>query len=521
MGRISMATRDDLVVALAGRYTSSSRKERGRILDEFAAVSGVHRKHAMRLLRVGQPCRRHGPRPGRRLYDDAVREALVVLWEASDRVCGKRLRPLLPILVEAMERHGHLQLAPEVRSGLLAMSAATIDRALQQAREPADGRKRRHAPPSAAIRRSVAVRTFDGWDDPAPGFVEADLVAHSGPTAKGSFVQTLTLTDIATGWTECAPLLVREQKLLTEVLSEVRKQMPFALLGFDTDNDSVFMNDTVKAYCDEAGLIFTRCRPYRKNDQAWVEQKNGAVVRQAVGYRRYEGVEAAATLARLYAALRLFVNYFQPSFKLAGKSRDGAKVKKKYHPPATPYQRLLADTRTSEEARRRATATYATLDPVQLLHTIRAAQQDLVNIADRPTIAETAVASTPTLEQFLCGLRTAWREGEVRPTKQPKPKAPRERRRPDPFASVTAQVREWFEAEPWRTSRELFERLQTEQPGVFPDGQRRTLQRRLKAWRRETARKLVFGAEAGAEPALQSTGSGQADAGLPGQGVVA
>jgi hypothetical protein len=148
-------------------------------------------------------------------------------------------------------------------------------------------------------------------------------VAHSGPTAKGSFVQTLTLTDIATGWTECAPLLVREQKLLTEVLSEVRKRMPFPLLGFDTDNDSVFMNETVKTYCEEAGLVFTPCRPYRKNDQAWVEQKNAAVVRRTVGYRRYEGLEAAAALARLYSALRLFVNFFQPSFKLAGKARDG------------------------------------------------------------------------------------------------------------------------------------------------------------------------------------------------------
>ena len=406
---------------LAGRYALSSRKKRGCILDEFAAVSGLHRKHAMRLLRAGQPGRRHGPRPTRRLYNDAVREALIVLWEASDRVCGKRLRSLLPILVEAMERHGHLQLAPEVRAGLLAMSAATIDRALHQAREPGGGRKRRRAPPSAAIRRSVPVRTFDGWDDPAPGFVEADLVAHSGPTARGSYVQTLTLTDIATGWTECAPLLVREQKLLTEVLSEVRQQMPFALLGFDTDNDSVFMNETVRAYCEETGLVFTRCRPYRKNDQAWVEQKNGAVVRQTVGYRRYEGLEAAAALARLYAALRLFVNFFQPSFKLAQKTRNGAKVKKTYHPPATPYQRLLADTRTGEAVRRRVTAMFATLDPVQLLQTIRAAQQELVAIADRPAITEVAVPAPMTLEQFLAGLRSvAGRRGAPDPPAEAK-----------------------------------------------------------------------------------------------------
>src|SRR5450432_1514916 len=143
MGRISMSTRDELVVALAGRYGSSNRKERGQILDEFAAVSGLHRKHAMRLLRAGVANQRPGPRPARRLYDDAVREALIVIWEASDRICGKRLRPLVPIMLEAMERHGHLQLAPEVRTGLLSMSAATMDRALCDIRGQARGRTRR------------------------------------------------------------------------------------------------------------------------------------------------------------------------------------------------------------------------------------------------------------------------------------------------------------------------------------------------------------------------------------------
>jgi hypothetical protein len=169
MGQISMATRDELVVALARRYASSNRQERGYILDEFTAVSGLHRKHAIRLMRAGLPSRRSGPRPARRLYSDAVRAALIVTWEASDRICGKRLRPLMPILVEAMERHGHLQRASEVRTDLLAMNAATIDRALCEARKPGGGQKRRHAPPSAAIRRSVPVRTFDGWDNRRPG----------------------------------------------------------------------------------------------------------------------------------------------------------------------------------------------------------------------------------------------------------------------------------------------------------------------------------------------------------------
>src|SRR6202158_4363427 len=404
MRRISMAARDELVAAIAGRYAQGNRAERGRILDEFTAVTGFHRKHAMRLLRAGQVTRRCGPRPGRRIYDEAAREALIVIWEASDRICGKRLRPLLPILVEAMERHGHLQLVPEVRTRFLAMSAATIDRALRDIRQRAGTATRRRSPPSAAIRRSVPVRTFDGWNDPSPGFVEADLVAHSGPVRRCSFVQTLVLTDIATGWTECAPLLVREQGLLVEVLTEMRAHLPFAVFGFDTDNDSVFMNETVQEYCRIAGVEFTRCRPYRKNDQAWVEQKNGSVVRRMVGYRRFEGLEAAATLAHLYARVRLFVNFFQPSFKLAEKTREGARVRKRHHPPATPCQRLLADPRTPAAVRDRVTALKANLDPVRLLAKIRAAQQRLVALADKPMTGD---ALAPTLEEFLAGRRTA------------------------------------------------------------------------------------------------------------------
>jgi hypothetical protein len=216
----------------ADRYARGDRGERGRILDEFAAVTGYHRKHAMRLLRSGQVNRRSGPRPGRRVYDQAVHEALILVWKASDRICSKRLRPLLPILVEAMERHGHVQLAPEVRARLLAMSAATIDRALGDVRWQAGTATRRRSAPSAAIRRSVPVRTFDDWDDPPPGFVEADLVAHSGPVTRGSFVQTLVRTDIATGWTECAPLLVREQRLLTEVWANYASCCPSPCSGW-------------------------------------------------------------------------------------------------------------------------------------------------------------------------------------------------------------------------------------------------------------------------------------------------
>jgi hypothetical protein len=484
-----MATRKELTAAVIERYRISRRSEKSRILDEFVTITGFHRKHAMRVLRAlaTEPAAR---RARRRTYDEAERNALVLLWEASDRVCGKRLKALLPLIIEAMERHGHLNLASEIRNKLLTMSAATIDRVLRRIREQV-GRPRRK-PAASALRRSIPVRTSADWGEPAPGFVEADLVAHSGPSSRGSYVQTLVLTDIATGWTECAPLLVREQTLLSTVLTELRKQLPFALLGFDTDNDSVFMNETLKAYCDQANIVFTRCRPYRKNDQAFVEQKNGAVVRRMVGYRRFEGLEAAALLAALYRAARLFVNFFQPSFKLTGKERNGGRVRKTYSAPTTPHQRLVADERTPEAVRARLQEIFVGLDPVALLREIRVMQERLAALSDAAPIGDSD--APPPIELFLASLRTAWKDGATRPTDRPIVKAKRGRRRPDPLVEATPQLLEWFEAEPWRTGAELLSRLQAEHPGAYPDKLLRTLQRRLKIWRSAKANALVFGA---------------------------
>jgi len=484
-----MATRKEITAVAAERYRSGDRAEKARMLDEFVDITGYHRKHAMRLLR-GQDESRTGRRARRRVYGEAERNALALLWEASDRVCGKRLKALLPTLIEAMERHSHLDLAVEIREKLLSMSAATIDRALLRIREGL-GRLRKR-PAAHALRRSIPIRTSADWGDPAPGFVEADLVAHSGPSARGSFIQTLVLTDIATGWTECAPLIVREQTLLSTVLTELRKQLPFALLGLDTDNDSVFMNETLKTHCDIANIVFTRCRPYRKNDQAFVEQKNGAVVRRMVGYRRFEGLEAATLLAQLYRSARLFVNFFQPSFKLISKQRDGARMRKTYSAPATPHQRLVADERTSTEVRARLHETFASLDPVTLLRDIRSTQERLAALTDAEPVGNTGAISQP-IEIFLESLRTAWKDGGARPTDRPIVKAKRGRRRPDPLIRATPDLRKWFEAEPWRTSSELLARLQAEYPGVYPRKLLRTLQRRLKAWRSEQANALLFG----------------------------
>ena len=337
----------------------------------------------------------------------------------------------------------------------------------------------------------MPIRTYADWNDPPPGFFEADLVSHSGPLTSGSFTQTLVLTDIASGWTECAPLLFREQQLLAEVLTVLRGVMSLPILGFDTDNDTVFINETVKTWCEAAGVAVTRSRPYRKNDQAHIEQKNGAVVRRMVGYRRFEGLAATEALANLYRPMRLFVNFFQPSFRLAQKVRDGALIRKRYHAPLTPHQRLVADPRTPQELKDALDAQHAMLDLVILLRDIRAAQRSLIEIADTAPIP---TIGAPPLEAFLESLKTAWRStDEVRPTAQPKPSKPRYRTVPDPLEAVTDKLKAWFEADPGVTGRQLLDRLQVAHPDIYPDGLVRTVQRRLKIWRRESARALVLG----------------------------
>lgn len=497
-----MGTRDELLEAVAARYRAATRAEKTCILTEFAEISGYHRKHAERLLRREDVVDRSRPRPARRVYDEAVQEALVVLWEASDRICGKRLKPLIPLLISAMERHGHLILDEAVRVRLLAISAATIDRVLAPVKAIGPGRGRRRNAHSSAVRRSVPVRTYADWGDPAPGYMEADLVAHSGPSANGSFVQTLTLTDIATGWTECAPLLFREQRLLSEVMTALRPALPFPLLGFDTDNDSVFMNETITGWCEAANVEFTRSRPYRKNDQAHVEQKNGAIVRRMVGYRRYTGIAAAGELALLYRSMRLYVNFFQPSFKLMEKTRDGARVTKRYHPPLTPFQRVQAHPSVPQAAKGDLATQFTQLDPVVLLRDIREAQARLAALADATPFTENDGNPKADVEAFLDGLRHAWKEGEIRPTSRSKASAPRGRRRPDPIAGVTDSLRAWFDDDPSQTGHELLCKLQAAHPGVYPDALLRTVQRRLKDWRGDMARALVFGPGRRAQPSM-------------------
>lgn len=497
-------TRRELIEAVGERYRKGTGENRRTILDEFVEVTGYHRKHAIRLFRR---VRKEGKQPrgaAKRIYDEATQQALIVLWEAADRICGKRLRPLIPILIEAMERHGHLKLDADVHRSLLEVSAATIDRLLSKIRESAKGVRRKRGI-ATALRRSIPIRTFADWKDPAPGYMEADLVAHSGGSMAGSIVHSFALTDVATGWTECIALLARDQTMIVDALSRLRDRLPFPLSGFDTDNDAVFINETVLDYCRQNQIEFTRSRAYRKNDQAWIEQKNGSVVRKLVGYGRLEGMTATAALADLYEASRFYVNFFQPSFKLKSKTRNGARVTKHYHAPATPYQRLLACAHTPEPVKEQLRGQFASLDPIRLLGKIRHAQSRLAalerNGGDPEMQAEQTISTVSKAEiireqrAFVASLRTAWREGEVRPTHRKPIRAARYwRTRRDPFETSWPLLREQLERSPGTTAKELFQQLQEEQPDIFPDGQLRTLQRRVKDWRREIVKRLLFGA---------------------------
>lgn len=486
-----MTTRRELIEAIAERYRTANRSDKQKILDEFTEVTGFHRKHAIRALRksvrqVAKAATRS------RLYDEAVVQALTMLWEAADRICGKRLKRAIPALLEAMERHGHLAIASEVRERVLQASSATIDRLLIPVREVSrQGRRRRTI--NTPLRKSIAIRTFSDWNDPPPGFFEMDMVAHCGKSVAGSHVHSLVLTDIASGWTEACALVVREQTLIALQVDEVRARLPFALLGLDVDNDSAFINDTLVGFCKDRSIELTRSRAYKKNDQAWIEQKNGSVVRRLVGYGRLEGSMAAAVLDELHLKARLYVNFFLPCFKLKSKTREGAKVSKQYEMPATPYERLLAHPQIAEPQKTALRTTFHSLDPVLLLSDIRSFQHRLTTLEVINSNGQIDTADS-SLDRFVDSLSTAWKAGEVRPTHRKAKTEPRAwRTRADPFNKTWPMVERWLDEQPVANAKELLQRLQESDPTIS-DSHLRTLQRRVRAWRTAVARRLVVGA---------------------------
>jgi hypothetical protein len=452
---MSIHAKRELLVQTAPRYRTAPPRQKRAILDEFVAATGYARKYAIRLLgQPSVPAPAPITRPRARTYGPEVVEALTVAWATANYVCAKRLVPFLPELVASLERHGHLALSSEVRTQLLTLSPATADRLLRPLRQRARPRGIGTTKAGTLLKHKVPLRTFAEWDEVRPGFMEADAVAHCGPRAEGAYLSSLVLTDVATGWTECLPLLHHGYADVLHALDQARGLLPFPLQGLDTDNGSEFLNFPLLDYCERAEITFTRGRAYRKNDQCYVEQKNGSIVRQIVGYDRFEGELAYHQLAQVYRALRLYVNFFQPSLKLVLKRREGSHVYRRYDAAQTPFQRLLAADVLDEAARTHLIALCAALDPVQVLQQLQLLQEALWQHAVTP-----APPPAPTVQFLLPSTASASapeHSGAVSPPTRRRPPHPERHTRrgaltsttlPDPFADEADTLDAWLAAQ--------------------------------------------------------------------------
>jgi len=363
---MSQRSKQELLEEIRPRYLKAKRSEKATILDEFVAVTSYHRKYATRILKHGRP-RQSGKKHGfHKIYQGEVVVALEQIWEVCGRICSKRLQPFLPEMVKVLERCGELRLTEQTKMLLLQMSRSTIDRCLGPVRFEHPSHGLSTTKPGSLLKKAIPVRTYTPWDEDQPGFLEIDLVAHCGGTMEGQFLYTLTCVDLSTGWIECLAVRRRTQQAVFEAIQAMRTYLPFLLLGIDSDNGSEFINDLLYQYCLSEKITFTRSRPYQKNDQAHVEQKNWSVVRRLIGYDRFETEEEYLLLQSIYADLRLYANFFQPVLKLVSKEHVDKKLVKRYDTAATPFQRILAAKEIPLETKARLTNLYVQLNPVQL-----------------------------------------------------------------------------------------------------------------------------------------------------------
>jgi hypothetical protein len=293
------------------------------------------------------------------------------------------MAPGLAGAVESLERHGEIEIGADVREKLLRIGAATIDRLLAEEKRKSALKNRGGTKPGTLLKNQIAVRTFSEWNEAEAGFVEIDLVAHDGGSSRGDYTQTLDVTDVHTGWSEQRAVLNKAQTWVFQELKEIRKRLPFALKGIDSDNGGEFINAALQGYCEEEEITFTRSRPYRKNDNCFVEQKNYSIVRRAVGYGRLVGPAAVAQLNALYDLVRLRTNFFLPCMKLIEKKRQGSRVTKRYDKPQTPYQRLLESAALGSNAKRALRDRFRALNLAELDREIRKAQNRLMKLTCR------------------------------------------------------------------------------------------------------------------------------------------
>src|SRR5712692_6961809 len=477
---------------MAPQYRQASASQKRTLLEAFIATTGYVPKYAKWLLNHAEEVQQTHGRSHLRRYGPEVQHALFLAWHVANRICAKRLIPFLPTLIEALERHEHLHLTQACRSQLLSMSAATADRLLRSQRTLGHrGVSTTRA--GTLLKQQIPIRTFEEWKETRPGFLEADLVAHCGTDIEGGYLYTLTLTDVATGWTECLPLLHRSQEAVLAALQRARTLFPFPILGIDTDNGGEFINEVLIAYCEQEHLTFTRGRPSLKNDQCFVEQKNGAIVRQVVGYDRLVGEHASRQLTELYRALRLYVNCFQPSMKLLSKQREGKKVRYVYDSAKTPLQRLLLSGVLPAQKQQELIELAHALDPIRLFQQLEQLQQAVFRCAVgcspfvshapstsiRVFCVESCTAGTLPAERSVpdpaAGLHMLFHEQERR-----KRILGRRRTQKDPYDGRWEQIMSWLVANPERSSGDIFRELQRLSPGRYQPFQIRTLQRGMR-----------------------------------------
>lgn len=368
---MSQRSKRELLEEIRPRYLKAKKAKKKTMLDEFVAATAYHRKYAIRILKHGHP-RKSGKKHGfHKVYQGEVVVALEQIWEVCGRICSKRLQPFLPEMVKVLERCGELTLPAETKRLLLQMSSATIDRCLGPAHfEHPHGLST--TKPGSLLKKAIPVRTYTPWNEDQPGFLEIDLVAHCGGSVEGQYINTLTCVDLSTGWIECLAVHHRSQQAVFEAIQTMRIYLPFLLLGLDSDNGNEFINDLLYQYSLSEKITFTRSRPYQKNDQAHVEQKNWSVVRRLIGYDRLETEAEYLLLQSIYADLRLYTNFFQPVLKLVSKEHVDKKLVKRYDTAATPFQRVLAAIDIPFETKARLTNLCVQLNPVQLRTTIDA-----------------------------------------------------------------------------------------------------------------------------------------------------
>jgi hypothetical protein len=393
---LSMATRKAITKALAVRYRNAPKALKGEILDTVCGVTGYHRDYARRALRAAlrpQPVRARAPRTPK--YDPKVVAALEKCWAVLNAPAGKRLAPMLAELVPLLRHFRELDLDDDTAELLVGMSAATIDRKLAEARSKMLPRGRSHTKPGSMLKSRIEMRTWADHDEDTPGFVEVDLVGHEGGNPRGRYCFTLTVTDIATGWTENRTVGDKRQASVVAALTDVVTHLPFPIKGIDSDNGSEFINDQLYRYCRNNNLKFTRSRSGHSNDGAHVEQKNWTAVRQLVGYLRYDTDGELDLLNQIWTLQSLIGNHFYPQQKLISKVRDGAKVTKRYDRAQTPYARAMAHPAVKPLRRRRLTAQHTSFNPAAVQRQIQALCADLLTLATAKKQPATKPAVAP------------------------------------------------------------------------------------------------------------------------------